>query len=130
MSAKLISRIFTIDNVTGVKWSSSDFFELMKLKDMTKGEMNIICGPDELLVAGLAAGADAGIGSTYNAMLPEYVKLYNLFREGKTAEALQMQINLEKGYYIPLYFSKGFVVTTTEAGGFRLEPHHPRHGAV
>lgn len=96
MSAKLISRIFTIDNVTGVKWSSNDFFELMKLKDMTKGEMNIICGPDELLVAGLAAGVDAGIGSTYNVMLPEYVKLYNLFREGKTAEALQMQIKINR----------------------------------
>ena len=64
MSAKLIARIFEIDNVTGVKWSSNNFFEMMKLKDMTKGEMNIINGPDELLVSGLAAGADAGIGST------------------------------------------------------------------
>ena len=34
------------------------------------------------------------------------------------------QINLEKGYYIPLYFSKGFIVTTVNAGGFRLEPNN------
>ena len=60
MSAKLIARIFEIDNVTGVKWSSTDMFEMMKLKDITHGDMNIICGPDELLLCGFAAGADAG----------------------------------------------------------------------
>lgn len=95
MSAKLIAHIFEIDNVTGVKWSSNNFYELMKLKDMTKGEMNIINGPDELLISGLAAGADAGIGSTYNVMLPQFVKIYDCFKAGKLDEALatQLQVN-------------------------------------
>lgn len=95
MSAKLIARIFEIDNVTGVKWSSNNFFELMKLKDMTHGEMNIINGPDELLVTGLAAGADAGIGSTYNVMLPEFIKIYDYFKSGQMDKALatQMKVN-------------------------------------
>lgn len=96
MSAKLISRIFEIDNVTGVKWSSNNFFELMKLKEMTHGEMNIINGPDELLVSGLAAGADAGIGSTYNAMLPQFVQIYNSFKNGDTAKALEIQCKVNK----------------------------------
>ena len=95
MSAKLISHIFEIDNVTGVKWSSGNYYELMKLKDMTKGEMNIINGPDEMLLCGLSAGADAGIGSTYNIMLPQFVKVYDCFKAGKLDEALatQLQIN-------------------------------------
>jgi len=96
MSAKLIARIFEIDNVTGVKWSSNNFFEMMKLKDITNGEMNIINGPDELLVSGLATGADAGIGSTYNMMLPEFVKIYDCFKAGKLEEALKTQINVNK----------------------------------
>jgi len=91
MTAELIARIFEIDNVTGVKWSSNNFFELMKLKDMTNGEMNIINGPDELLVSGLAAGADAGIGSTYNVMLPEFVKIYECFKNKDMAQALDIQ---------------------------------------
>ena len=96
MSAKLIARIFEIDNVTGVKWSSNNFFELMKLKDMTHGEMNIINGPDELLVSGLAAGADAGIGSTYNFMLPEFVSLYNHFKNGEMDKALAQQLKINR----------------------------------
>ena len=96
MSAKLIARIFEIDNVTGVKWSSNNFFELMKLKEMTHGEMNIINGPDELLISGLAAGADAGIGSTYNIMLPEFVAIYNHFKNGEMDKALQIQMKVNK----------------------------------
>lgn len=96
MSAKLIARIFEIDNVTGVKWSSNNFFEMMKLKDITRGEMNIINGPDELLALGLAAGADAGIGSTYNVMLPDFIKIYNFVKSGKTEEALKEQIKVNR----------------------------------
>ncbi len=96
MSAELIARIFEIDNVTGVKWSSNNFFEMMKLKDITHGEMNIINGPDELLISGLAAGADAGIGSTYNIMLPEFVKIYNCFKAGKLEEGLKTQIKVNR----------------------------------
>ena len=96
MSAKLIAKIFEIDNVTGVKWSSNNFYELMKLKEMTHGEMNIINGPDELLVQGLAAGADAGIGSTYNIMLPEFVAIYNHFQKGEMDKALEIQMKVNR----------------------------------
>ncbi len=96
MSAELIARIFEIDNVTGVKWSSNNFYELMKLKDMTQGDMNIINGPDELLVSGLAAGADAGIGSTYNVMLPEFLEIYRLMQEGKVKEANAVQLKVNR----------------------------------
>ncbi len=96
ISADLMARIYTIDNVTGVKWSSNNFFELMKLRDKTHGEMNVINGPDELLVNGLMAGADAGIGSTYNVMLPEFLDIYRLFREGKLDEARKAQYKVNR----------------------------------
>lgn len=96
MSATLIAKIFEIDNVTGVKWSSLDFFEMMKLKDITNGEMNIINGPDELLVSGLAAGADAGIGSTYNVMLPEFLELFKCFKAGEMDKALSIQLKVNR----------------------------------
>ena len=96
MSARLIARIFEIDNVTGVKWSSHDFYEMMKLKDMTHGEINIINGPDELLLSGLAAGADAGVGSTYNNMLPEFLQIYDLFQKGEMQKALEVQLKVNR----------------------------------
>jgi len=91
MSVELLARIFEIDNVTGVKWSSTNFFEMMKLKEKTHGEMNIINGPDELLVSGLAAGADAGIGSTYNIMLPQFIEVYKNFKSGNMEKAMEIQ---------------------------------------
>ena len=57
---------------------------------MTHGEMNIINGPDELLVSGLAAGADAGVGSTYNVMLPQFLQIYDLFKRGEKEKALEL----------------------------------------
>ena len=116
MSAKLIARIFEIDNVTGVKWSSNNFFEMMKLKDITHGEMNIINGPDELLISGLAAGADAGIGSTYNIMLPQFKEIYRLFKEGKLSEALEVQMKVNN--VIDLMLNTKLIPSVKKAVGF------------
>ena len=91
LNAKDIARMFEIDNITGVKWSVNDYYGMLALKDLTHGEMNIINGPDEMLISGLAAGADAGIGTTYNVMLPQYKEIYKLFKEGKHEEARAVQ---------------------------------------
>lgn len=96
MSPQLIAKICQIDNVTGVKWSANNYYAMMQLKDMTHGEVNIINGPDEMLIQGLSAGADAGIGATYNAMLPEYVKIYNYFKQGNMEAALQTQMKVNR----------------------------------
>ena len=96
MSPQLIAKICQIDNVTGVKWSANNYYAMMQLKDMIHGEVNIINGPDEMLIQGLSAGADAGIGATYNAMLPEYVKIYNYFKQGNMEAALQTQMKVNR----------------------------------
>ena len=96
MSPELIAKICRIDNVTGVKWSANNYYAMMRLKDMTNGDVNIINGPDEMLIQGLSAGADAGIGATYNAMLPEYVKIYDYFKQGKMEAALETQIKVNR----------------------------------
>ncbi len=95
LSAAQVAKMFEIDNVTGVKWTVNNYYELMRLKDMTHGEMNIINGPDEMLVCGLMAGADAGIGTTYNAMLPDYLAIYKAMSEGRVddARAIQYKVN-------------------------------------
>ena len=96
MSPELIARIFKIENVTAVKWSSSDYFQMIRLLDMTGGEINLINGPDETLLCGLAAGAHAGIGSTYNIMLPEFKAMYTAFQEGRMEEARAIQYRISR----------------------------------
>ncbi len=91
INAKFAARMFEIDNITSIKWTSPDYCGMMELKNLTHGEMNIINGPDETLLMGLAAGADAGIGTTYNFMLPLIRGVYDNFRSGNIEKANEYQ---------------------------------------
>ena len=93
MNAKFAARAFEIDNVTAIKWTSSDYYQMMLLKQLTHGEMNIINGPDEMLLMGLLAGADGGIGTTYNFMLDIIKSIYDSFmaRDIEKAQREQMR---------------------------------------
>ncbi len=91
INAKFAARLFEIDNVTAIKWTSQNYFQLMELKTITHGDMNIINGPDEMLLEGLIAGADGGIGTTYNFMLPTIKKIYGNFKNGNIKEAQRAQ---------------------------------------
>ena len=103
MIAEDVAKMYKeIDNITGVKWTVNNFYQLMRLKDLTNGEMNIINGPDEMLVCGLAAGADAGIGTTYNVMLPEYLEIYKAVQSGDIAKAQQIQYKVNRATMVML----------------------------
>lgn len=95
ISAKFAARMFEIDNVTAIKWTSSDYYGMLTLKELTHGEMNILNGPDEMLLMGLCAGADGGIGTTYNFMLDFIKGVYDSFVSGDidTARAYQTKVD-------------------------------------
>lgn len=91
----LMKKLIAVDGVIGVKFTLTDFYSLHRIKELNGGDINVINGPDEMLICGLSMGADAGIGSTYNLMCAEYVKLFNAFKSGdlKAAQATQFKIN-------------------------------------
>lgn len=74
----------------GVKHTSSDFFSLERFKQIHKNVL-VYNGFDEMFMAGLAMGADGGIGSTYNFMAEKFIKIKNLFDEGRVEEAREVQ---------------------------------------
>ena len=96
IDADFAARLFEIDNVTAIKWTSPDYFGMMRLRDLTHGEMNIINGPDEMLLMGLSAGADGGIGTTYNYQMETVRKVYDCFRAGDMAGALEAQTQVAR----------------------------------
>ncbi len=91
VNAHFAARAFEVDNITAIKWTSSDYYGMMRLKDLTHGEMNIINGPDEMLLMGLNAGADGGIGTTYNFQIDNIRGVYDSFKDGNIALAQQYQ---------------------------------------
>ena len=104
MSTDLFCRLFEIDNITGVKWTSSNYYELIKLRERCP-DANIFNGPDEMLVCGLSSGADGGIGSTYNVMYPLIRSIYDHFRAGNMTEALEQQKKADKIINVMLRYS-------------------------
>ncbi len=104
ISTDLFCRLFEIDNITGVKWTSSDYYELIKLRERCP-DANIFNGPDEMLVCGLSAGADGGIGSTYNIMYPTIRKVYDSFIAGDMTSAQEAQKKADKIINVILKYS-------------------------
>lgn len=96
IDANFAARAFEVDNITSIKWTSSNYFEMIKLKDITNGEMNIINGPDEMLLMGLNAGADGGIGTTYNFMMDNIRAVYDNFKANRQDEAHNAQIKADR----------------------------------
>lgn len=76
--------------LAGVKFTASDFFQLERMK-YAHPDLIVWNGYDEMLVSGLSAGADGGIGSTYNVMCPAVRGLYDSFRAGDMEKAGEYQ---------------------------------------
>lgn len=74
----------------GIKYTSNDFFTMERCKALYPDKL-LFNGYDEMLLSGLAMGADGGIGSTYNFMADRFVLIRKLFAEGKQEEARAVQ---------------------------------------
>ncbi len=92
----LMDKLIKVDGIIGVKFTLTDFYSLHRIKELNNGDINVINGPDEMLICGLAMGADAGIGSTYNVLCAEYCKLYDLFQKGDIRAAQEQQYKINK----------------------------------
>jgi N-acetylneuraminate lyase len=104
INAKFAARAFEVDNITAIKWTSSNYYEMISLREKFP-EANIFNGPDEMLVCGLSAGADGGIGSTYNIIFPIINEIYQSFREGNTDKAREAQKKADKIIRVILKYS-------------------------
>ena len=90
MGMNELSSFLNDDRFAGIKYTSNDFFAMERCKAQFPNKI-ILNGYDEMLLSGLAMGADGGIGSTYNFMADKFVRILSLFREGKIEEARKIQ---------------------------------------
>lgn len=82
-------------HVAGVKFTSNDFFEMERMK-AGHPDLTIWNGFDEMLLSGLAAGADGGVGSTYNMLAPLIRNIYESFLRGDLENAKKNQANVNE----------------------------------
>ena len=90
LNAAQLHELLSIPNVGGMKFTSSDFFLLERLRADHPDQI-FYNGSDEMLLSGLSAGADGGIGTTYNFQADRMLAIYRLYHEGKMQQALDVQ---------------------------------------
>ena len=94
LTAEILDELARNKNLAGVKFTSSDMFLIEQIKT-SHPELAVWNGFDEMLASGLMAGADGGIGSTYNCMPKLAHQVYDAFVSGDItgAQAKQREMN-------------------------------------
>ena len=88
LTSSLLKTMLENPRVIGVKNSSMPIQDIEMWRD--EGAI-VFNGPDEQLLSGLVAGAVGGIGGTYAAMPELYIKIFDLVKENRIAEAREIQ---------------------------------------
>ncbi|MCD7722963.1 MAG: N-acetylneuraminate lyase [Clostridiales bacterium] len=90
LSKDIANKLFSNEKFIGIKHTSMDMFALEQFKTLER-EILVYNGFDEMMLSGLAMGADGAIGSTYNFMGKKFKQIYNDFNAGNIEKAQQGQ---------------------------------------
>ncbi len=93
LTVEQVSEFLSDERFIGVKHTSNDYFALAQYKSAFPGKY-IYNGFDEMFLAGIAMGADGGVGSTYNFMAEKFIEIMKLCSEERLAEARQVQFEI------------------------------------
>lgn len=80
-----------IPNLAGVKFTDENLMDYAACVRFEGGRYDVLFGRDEILLAGLALGAQGAVGSTYNYAAPIYNRLIAAFKRGDLAAAQAAQ---------------------------------------
>jgi N-acetylneuraminate lyase len=78
-----------IPTFAGIKFTDENLMEFANCVNADGGRYNLLYGRDEILLAGLASGADGAIGSTFNYSAPVYNRVIEAFNRGDMPAAMR-----------------------------------------
>jgi N-acetylneuraminate lyase len=81
-----------IPNLAGAKFTHTNLLDFQDCVAADGGRYDVLFGHDEILLAGLALGAQGAIGSTYNFAAPIYLRMMKAFEAGDLAAARRDQL--------------------------------------
>lgn len=113
---EFLDRMKSVPTFAGIKYGASNFHITQGIAQQSKQagrQINILTGPDELLLAGLVMGSDGAVGTTYNAFPNHSVAIYKNHQEGNIREAEKLQRQL--GELITELIRMGIVLAGTKA---------------
>lgn len=95
LTLEQINTLVTLPGVGALKQTSGDLFQMEQIR-RAHPDLVLYNGYDEIFASGLLAGADGGIGSTYNIMGWRYQGIVQALRTGDIAKAQRLQNECNK----------------------------------
>ena len=78
-------------NLVGVKYTHNNLMEMGECLTLCDGTFEVLHGYDEILISGLAFGAIAGVGSTYNYLPQVYQGIFDAMEKNDLVTARKLQ---------------------------------------
>ena len=89
-----MEKLLSDECVHFIKFTDTDYFMLEQIRSHT-GKF-LYSGKDEDFLSALAAGADGGIGSTFNIMLKKFLGVLHCWDENKILQAREIQHSINE----------------------------------
>lgn len=80
-----------VPTLAGIKYSHLDLAQLQQLLRVRDGQLDLLFGSDDALLAAWVLGVRGAVGSTYNFMLPLYHAMLQAFENGDVETAADKQ---------------------------------------
>ena len=88
-TADQLETLLSDERIRYMKYTDTDYYTMEQVK--SHSDVYVYSGKDENFLSALAAGADGGIGTSFNYMVRHFIGIQQLFREQRNAEALALQ---------------------------------------
>jgi formaldehyde-activating enzyme len=92
----MVEDLAQIPNIVGVKDSSGQLSFILAVLEKVRDKINVICGHDEVVLAGLAAGCSGAILASANVIPDVWVQVYNHVKNGELQKARELQYKVQK----------------------------------
>ena len=93
---QMVEDLAQIPNIVAVKDSSGQLSFILAVLEKVRDKINVLCGHDEVVVAGLAAGCSGAILASANIIADVWVQIYNHVKSGDLQKARELQYKVQK----------------------------------
>jgi 4-hydroxy-tetrahydrodipicolinate synthase len=93
---QMVEDLAQIPNIVGVKDSSGQLSFILAVLEKVRDKINVLCGHDEVVIAGLAAGCSGAILASANFIPDIWIQIYNYVKEGELQQARELQYRVQK----------------------------------
>jgi 4-hydroxy-tetrahydrodipicolinate synthase len=93
---QMVEDLAQIPNIVGVKDSSGQLKFILAVLEKVRDKLNVLCGHDEVVVAGLAAGCSGAILASANVIPDVWIQIYNHIKKNELQQARELQYKVQK----------------------------------